>query len=124
MKLVQNVKYFGTVQRWMPIPSAARYAVLLYFIRMETISQDIPPHFLKWKTRLQANHVGHVGPTMEDMHHFTHHCQTKPAKSFSVANALPLQLDIIAPGSPSEGNAYELGSLTGSWKGSLIVSWP
>lgn len=123
VELARMVRYFGTVQQSIRIPSAARFAVLLYFIRMEAITQIIPPHLLKWKTRLQANLAGHIGPTMEDVQHFTDHCRTKPPEYFSPNfSTQPSGLDTPSSNFLSEGSHYKLGSLTGLWQGSLIVS--
>ena len=120
--LPQEITYFGNIQREMRVPCASAYASLLYFSRHETMPPMIPPHLItaKRQTRVEADALGLSGPTLDDMEHFIHKCQTRfvdysmtglgarhPISSASLVN--------------SQQSSYKLGTLTGRWQGSYIV---
>ncbi|KAF8999855.1 hypothetical protein BDQ17DRAFT_1246090 [Cyathus striatus] len=117
---VREVPYFGTVMHKARVPSAAVFASLLYFTRLEVAPISIPHHISesKWKTRREADLAGHRGPTLEDMVHFINHCRTRFSDFPAVDVGIQSQsLDMVL-GQPTP---YKLGSLSGAWQGSYIV---
>jgi hypothetical protein len=119
--LPQNITYFGHVQRTARVPCASVFASLSYFSRHETMLPMVPPHLIKSKrqTRAEADALGQLGPTLDDMAHFIHQCKT----SFVDFSMICSRLQHIksTPFLNVDQPSYRLGTLTGRWQGSYIV---
>lgn len=78
----------------------------------------IPPHLIEAKrqTREEADALGHVGPTIDDMLHFIHQCRTRFADFPAID--IGVQSPSLTLGQPTP---YRVGTLTGRWQGSYIV---
>lgn len=117
--LPQNITYFGRIRREAHVPCVSVFASLSYFTRHETMSPMIPPHLIEAKrqTRVEADALGLSGPTLDDMEHFIHQCQTRFV-DYSMGRIQKLK----SPPSSIVGQpSYQLGTLTGRWEGSYIV---
>lgn len=117
--LPQNITYFGRIRREAHVPCVSVFASLSYFTRHETMSPMIPPHLIEAKrqTRVEADALGLSGPTLDDMEHFIHQCQTRFV-DYSMGRIQKLK----SPPSSIVGQpSYQLGTLTGRWEGSYIM---
>jgi hypothetical protein len=118
--LPQDITYFGHVQCKARVPCVSIYASLSYFGRHETMPPMIPPHLIKARrqTRAEADALGLTGPTLDDMEHFIHQCQTHFA-DYTIGG---IQYSTSIPSSIlGQPSSYKLGTLTGRWQGSYIV---
>ena len=118
----QDIMYFGTVRRKTRVPCASVYASLSYFSRHETMPPMIPPHLIKAKcqTRVEADALGLSGPTLDDMEHFIHKCQTRFV-DYAMGGSGARHLMTSPSSIICQPSSYELGTLTGCWQGSYIV---
>jgi hypothetical protein len=116
--LPRDVSYFGDIVRTACIPSAPLFASLSYFARHERMEPAIPPHLIEAKrqTREEADALGQVGPTIDDMLHFIHQCRTRFADFPAID--IGVQSTSLTLGQPTP---YRLGTLTDRWQGSYIV---
>lgn len=125
--LPRDALYFGQVSRKVRVPSASIFAALLFFTRQETLDPAIPPHLIaaRRQTREVADALQQVGPTLDDIEHFIHRCRTKFA-DFPATDVGVMERGTTASlSSTMESPAlYKVGTLTGSWQGSYIVSAP
>ncbi|KAF9458703.1 hypothetical protein BDZ94DRAFT_75155 [Collybia nuda] len=114
----REVPYFGNIAYTACVPPAPLFASLLYFVRHERMEPAIPPHLIEAKrqTREEADALGQVGPTIDDMLHFIHHCRTRFAEF--PATDIGVQSPSLTLGQPTP---YRLGTLTGRWQGSYIM---
>ncbi|KDR78266.1 hypothetical protein GALMADRAFT_65132 [Galerina marginata CBS 339.88] len=118
----QEIEYFGAVKRKARPPSAAIFAALLYFTRMESrTTLNIPPH-ITCETREEAIQNGTDGPCADDIRHFYHHCRTHFADFPGIdvgiqSSAIAASPDTIL----CQPSSYKLGTLTGQWQGSDLT---
>jgi len=119
-----EVVYFGTVKKRACLPSAPLFASLLYFARTESITPFRVPKHITFKTRDEAILAGYDGLCVEDYEHYYHHCRTT-FPDFS-APGIGVQSPVLfsQPDSIICGPArYKLGTLSGLWQGSQMVSY-
>ncbi|KAF9555741.1 hypothetical protein CPC08DRAFT_765718 [Agrocybe pediades] len=117
-----EIGYFGSVKCKAHPPSAAQFATLLYFTRMESLaSLTIPPHII-CKTREQANELGITGPCVNDIKHFQEQCRTRFADfpGFDVGIQSPSKT-VLSASTLCQPAAYKPGTLSGEWQGSVLI---
>ena len=82
----------------------------------------IPQYLMQagYRTRAEADALGILGPTLDDIKHFIHQCGTHFVE-FPMAN--PEIRPLGSSPAPIIGHpaSYRLGTLTGRWQGSYIV---
>lgn len=118
----QEIQYFGGVRRKAQPPFAALFASLLYFARMELRTPFVVPSHIQCQTRDEANQRGITGPCADDIRHFYTHCRTRfadfPGIDIGIQSTLGESPDTIL----CQPSFYKLGTLSGQWQGSELVS--
>ena len=114
------VVYFGNNNRKARIPCASLYATLLYFVRAETQGFDVAsPREFQRRSQLSGHTTGIY---IDDIEDFYNHCRTTFADFPAIDNGVqPNVLDLSLQDVLCQPS-YQLGTLSGLWQGSTIVS--
>lgn len=103
----REVSFFGNIRHSIDIPSLPLYATLIYLTRLEALPPQLPSHIKNSREKNEG------GPTAEDLFEFTQSCVTHYSQFPSNPRT---------PWPTLNGTRYKLGDLTGSWRGSWVVS--
>lgn len=114
------VVYFGNNDRKARIPCASLYATLLYFIRAETRGFDVAsPRECQRRSQLSGPTTGIY---IDDIEDFYDHCRTTFADFSALDNGVQPNALNLSPHDVLCRPSYQLGTLSGLWQGSTMVS--